>query len=258
MVEATLPEIMVVATAREIKDKEIVLVGAGLPMIASALAKKTHAPNAILTIELGIVDYSFEVLTRPGMAFGGPMMGNARMICGMSDVLGTILQGGYVDVGVVGGAQVDKYGNVNSTVIGDYFKPKTRLPGSGGANDVASSAKRFVIIMPHEKRRIVEKVDFITTPGYLDGPGAREKAGLKGGGPSCIITTMGVFRFDPETKEAYLETIYPGITIDQVRENSAYEIKMSPELREMTVTDEEIKALRELDQFNIYKLRKQT
>lgn len=241
-----LSELMVVAAAREIRDGEIVIVGTGLPILAAALAQKTHAPNSTMAMEHGAFDFKFTRAPRsivdPNLTLGAAMVGD------MLDMLGSLVQGGHADVGFLGAAQIDKYGNINTTVIGDYSKPKVRLPGSGGANDIASLAKRIIIIMRPGKEKFVEKVDYITSPGYLDGPGARERAGLRGGGPAAVITTMGVFRFDKKTKEMYIDTYHPGATIEQIKENTSFDLKVSPEVRETeTPTPEQIKILRELD-----------
>jgi len=134
----------------------------------------------------------------------------------------------YLDVGFRGGAQVDKYGNVNSTVIGDWKKPKLWLPGSGGACEMAMYCNRILIIMPHTKQHFVEKVDHITSPGYLNGPGEREKHGLKWGGPEAVISDLGIMRFDDKTKEMYVSAIFPGVTVDQIKENTGWDIKVAP------------------------------
>jgi len=165
-------------------------------------------------------------------------------------------QRGYFDMGMLGGAQVDKYGNLNSTAIfgaGSYDKPKTRLPGSGGANDIAISAKRTLIMMNQQKRRFLEKVDFVTSPGYLDGPGCREKYGYPGGGPAVIISNMAIFRFDEKTKEAYLESVHPGVSADDVRKEVSWDLKVSPDLKTTPPpTKEEADIIRTLDSLKIY------
>jgi len=161
----------------------------------------------------------------------------------------SISQAGYLDYGFLGAAQIDMYGNINTTVIGDWEHPKVRLPGSGGANDVGSLCPRTIIIMRQDKRRFVEKVDFITTPGYLDGPGARERAGLpEGTGPYRVITQLGVYGFDEETKRLKLLAVHPGVTIEDVKENSSFEI-LIPEKVETTQppTEEELRILHEID-----------
>jgi glutaconate CoA-transferase subunit B len=248
----TQEEMMVVAAAREIKDGEVVLVGVGLPLIAAVLAKRTHAPNAILVTEIGVVDARPKRL--PFAVTDPCLIPGAAMACSMFDVMGFILQGGYVDVGFLGAAQIDKYGNINTTVIGDYFRPRAYLTGSGGANDIASLAKRTVIVMRQGKQRFVERVDYITSPGYLSGYSSRKEAGLRGGGPSTVITDMGVFRFDDVTKEMYLDTYHPGVSIEEIKQNTGFDVKVSPLVRETEPpTVEEIELLRkEIDPRGIY------
>ncbi len=170
------------------------------------------------------------------------------MIGGLTDVMGMFLQGGWVDVGFLAGSQIDKYGNNNTTAIGDYAKPKSRLPGSGGANPIGALAKRVLIIALHNTRSLAEKVDFITTPGYLDGPGARERWGLPPDtGPQVIITNKAVLRFDPTTKEAYLESFHPGTSVDEVVKMTPWELKVSDNVHETEPPRaEEIRVIREI------------
>ena len=214
-------EMMIVASAREIADQELVYVGIGLPKLAAFLAKKTHAPRAILSIEAGVIDI---------ISFGNPIsLGDPKVAAGCAKCCGmfytlSLLQKGYVDLCLLGGAEVDKFGNINSTVIGDYKKPKIRLPGSGGANDFASNSKRTVIMMPHEKRRFPEKVSYITSPGFIDGPAGRKKAGLKWGGPSRVITDLAVLGFHSETKTMQLESVHPGVSVSEVMDNTGFDL----------------------------------
>jgi glutaconate CoA-transferase subunit B len=170
------------------------------------------------------------------------------MIGGLTDVMGMFLQGGWVDVGFLAGSQIDKYGNINTTAIGDYEKPKSRLPGSGGANPIGALAKRCLIIALHNTRSLAEKVDFITTPGYLDGPGARERWGLPPGtGPQVIITNKAVMRFDSETKEAYLESYHPGTSVAEVVKFTPWKLKVSHDVHETEPPrEEEIRVIREI------------
>lgn len=214
-------EMMVVAAAREIVDKEVVFLGTGRPLVAGSLAKRTHAPRARMILETGIIDFIPLVnpvsISDPGLKY------KAAKTSGVFYAV-SLLQRGYVDIGLLGGAEVDKYGNLNSTVIGNYSKPKVRLPGSGGANDFASHAKRTVILMPHEKRRFPEKVSYITSPGFIDGPGGRKKAGLKAGGPSRVITDMAVLGFSHKSKEMQLESIHPGVSVKQIMQNTGFKL----------------------------------
>jgi glutaconate CoA-transferase subunit B len=234
---------MIAAASRELKDHETVFVGIGIPQLGALLAQRTHAPNLTLIYESGVVG------TRPGrlpLSIGDPTLVSGT--CGIFSFYETfsmLLQRGFIDVGFVGGAQVDKYGNINSTVIGGYEKPTVRLPGSGGGCEIAGLSKRIVIVTPHEKRRLVEKVDFITSPGFLEGSDARKRFGLSGG-PSGVITTMGVLRFDQQTKEMYLANYHPGLTLDQVRQNTGWDLKISPHVKETDPpTLDEVRILRE-------------
>jgi len=249
----TLQELLISAAAREIKDNEIVFVGVGIPCLGALVAKLTHAPNVVLAVESGCI---------------GPipyrlMLGIGDNSCGENAISTTSLwrafsdqQRGYFDLGMLGGAQVDKYGNLNSTAIfgeGDYKHPRVRLPGSGGANDIASSAKRTLIMMTQQKRRFLEKVDFITSPGYLEGPGSREKYEYTGGGPAVIISNMAIFRFDEETKEAYLDSVHPGIDVEDVKKEVSWDLKISPDLKTTpTPTKEEVNIIHILDGLKIY------
>jgi len=249
----TLQELLVAAAGREIRDREVVFVGVGIPCLGALVAKLTHAPNVILAVESGCIGPTPYRL----------MLGIGDNACGENAICVTSLwrafsdqQRGYFDMGMLGGAQVDKYGNLNSTAIfgaGSYEKPKTRLPGSGGANDIAISAKRTLIMMNQQKRRFLEKVDFITSPGYLGGPGCREKYGYPGGGPAVIISNMAIFRFDEETKEAYLDSVHPGVTAEAVKKEVSWDLKVSPDLKTTPPpTKEEADIIRTLDSLKIY------
>ena len=240
------PELMACCGAREIRDRDLVIVGTGFPTMAANIAKYTHAPNAMMMQESGVYDAR---PARPALSVGDPCLNpGAAMIGGLVDIMGSFLQAGYVDVGFLSGSQVDKYGNINTTVIGDYENPRSRLPGSGGANPIGSLAKRILIIALHDKRRLAEKVDFITTPGYIDGPGAREKWGLPAdSGPEVIITNKAVLRFDRETKEPYLETYHPDSSVDEVMENTPWDLKVADDVHETeTPTAEELRVIREV------------
>jgi len=240
----TTQELMVSAAAREIKDGEVVFVGIGLPVLATMLAQRTHAPNIVMIYEAGVVGAN---PARLALSIGDPtLFSGSLMALDFHDIFAMFLQKGLCDVSFMSGSQIDKYGNINSTVIGDYEKPKVRLPGSGGAYDLGAHAKKTLIIAPHEKRRLVEKIDFITTVGYLTGHDSRQKIGIRGGGPSAAITTLGVLRFEKETKEMYLDTYHPGITVQQVKDNTGWDLKISPDVHETELpTEEQIRLLRE-------------
>jgi len=208
-----------------LEDKKSVLVGTGLPIIASMLAQKTHAPSLLIVFEAGSIGPQLREL--PISVGESRSFYKAIAASSMHDVM-SLSQAGYVDYGFLGGAQMDVHGNINTTVIGDHDRPKARLPGSGGANDVGSFAQRLIIIIANQsKRTFVNKLDFLTTPGYLDGPGAREKAGLpRGTGPYRVVTQLGIYGFDDETKTLELVSAHPGVSVDEIRENSACEIRV--------------------------------
>jgi glutaconate CoA-transferase subunit B len=233
-------ELMVSMAAKEIEDGDVVFVGMRLPLLAFILAKKTHAPRAIGLFENGVLR---EVpATGPIVTMGDPPnIHQATMCCDMLTVMG-FLQQGRVDVGFVGGAEVDRFGNLNTTRI-SLPQGFVRLPGSGGGGDIASLAQKLLIIMPHEKRRFVKKVSYITSPGYGEGGSWRLEQGLFRGGPSAIITTLGIFRFHPETKEAFLSQIHPGTTVTQVKEETGWDLQTAqlvtkthpPSARDLTI-----------------------
>jgi len=239
----TLMELMAVAAAREIKDREIVFAGTGLPMLGAMLAQHTNAPNCVIVFEAGAVDCKLSHLP---MSVGDPRtMRFASTATGLFDVFSTVLQRGFIDVGFLGGAQVDMYGNINTTCIGDYHQPKVRFPGSGGSGDIACLSKRTIIIATHEKRRFPEHCDYITSPGWIGGPQGRKRAGLLWGGPSAVITTLGVLRFDEQTKRAYLSSYHRGVTPRQVQENTGFELDVSRAKETRPPTALEIRVLRD-------------
>src|SRR5512136_1035210 len=214
----TLTELMAVTAAREIQDGEVVFAGTGLPMLGAMLAQRTHAPRCCIIFQAGTVACQLAHLP---MSVGDPRaMRQAAMAAGLIEVFAYILQRGRVDVGFLSGAQIDRYGNINSTSIGaDPRRPTVRFSGSGGACDIACLANRTIIIAKHEKRRFPEKVDYITSPGWLEGGDSRARAGLARGGPSAVVTTMGVMRFRPETRRIYLASYHPGLSAEKLSEN---------------------------------------
>lgn len=223
----TLPQLMVTAAAREIADGEVVFVGMRLPLLGFLLAKSTHAPNAIGVYELGIVRDT--LAPEPILTMGDlPNLYRAQWLADTADMMGLLQQGG-VDVSFIGGAQVDRFGNLNTSYIGGAQKVETRLPGSGGACDLASLAQRHIIIMTHEKRRFVPCVDYITSPGFGDGAGWRQKVGLPRGGPATVITTMGMLRFDPKSKEMILVSVHRGVTVGEILANTGWPLRVADE-----------------------------
>jgi glutaconate CoA-transferase subunit B len=239
----TLQELQIVSAAREIKNGECVIIGTGLPLLAAILAQRTHAPNMIAVYESGAIDA--KPLITPLSVSEACLVPGSAMVGGLIDGLGMV-HAGNIDVGFLGGAQIDRYGNLNSHVIGSYKKPRVRLAGSGGANDIGSCCKRTIIMMPHSKRRFVEKVDFISTPGYLLGGNEREKMGFPGKGPSVVISSMGVLRFHPKTKEIFVESLHPGVTIDMIKEETAWDLKIADNVEHTPEPSvEQVRILRE-------------
>lgn len=233
---------MVCAASREIRNYDIVFLGIGLPVVAGLLAQRTHAPDAQLLFESGVVGAK---PSRSALTMGDPALASgAAMITDFYDLFALFLQRGLIDVGFLGAAQIDKRGNLNTTVVGRYQSPTVRLPGSGGACEVAALSERLIVIMRQEKRRFVEKVDFVTSAGFPNGRN-RVKDGLRGGGPDVVISTMGVYRFDEEG-EMYLDTYHPSFTIDQIKEDTGWKLRVSSKIRPTPPpTREEVKLLRE-------------
>jgi glutaconate CoA-transferase, subunit B len=244
-------ELMVVNSARLLQDGDVVFVGVGLPNLACNLAQHTHAPNLQMIYEAGVIG------ARPArlpLSIGDPtLVSGAASVCSMYDIFTFYLQRGNVDVGFLGGAQIDKYGNINATVIGDYAHPKTRLPGSGGSREIAAWANRCYIITPHQKRRFPEKVDFITSAGFLGGNGEREKLNLRGKGPQAVVTDIGILQPNGNG-ELILTALHPGRTAEEAILNTGWTLQCQ---KCDTVTEppskEEIRILREdLDPEGIY------
>jgi len=248
-----LTELMVVRCAKEILDGEVVFAGVGLPLVVVSFAMATHAPNMVLFTEGG----SIRATAPPGLAItvdDPALFTNADATFGMLATM-AFLQRGEVDVAFIGGAQIDKYGNINSTGVGSWKSPGTftYFAGSGGANDMATSGKRVIAIMPQDPKKFVDKVDYLTAPGYLDGPGARERLGMIGGGPSVVVSTMAVYRFDEHTKEMYLAEYFPGQSVEKVRANCSFDLKVAPDVRETELpTEEDIVLLRNIDPTGFY------
>ncbi|RLD06051.1 MAG: 3-oxoacid CoA-transferase [Chloroflexota bacterium] len=237
-------ELLICTASRLMEDDTTAFIGTGIPMLAAALAQKRHAPNLISIFEFGGTGAVLEDLP---LAVGERRtFHKALAASGITDIV-EAAQRGFVDYGFLGGAQIDPYGNLNSTVIGDHDHPKVRLPGSGGGNDVGSHCWQTIAIMRHDKRRFIEKVDFITTPGYLTGPGAREKAGLPPGtGPYRVVTTLAVMGYHPESKRMMLLATQPGISVEKVIENTGFELLLADDIKENSPpSEEELSILRE-------------
>ena len=243
-------ELMICLASRILEDGSTVVVGTGAPCAATILAQKTHSPNLTILFEAGGVGPILP--TMPISVGDSRTFARAIMASSMSDVMESC-QRGLIDYCFLGGAQIDQYGNINSTVIGSFEKPKVRFPGSGGANDLASLCWRTLMITPHDQRRFVDKLDFLTTPGYLTGENAREAAGLPPGtGPYKVITNLCVMGFDEKTKRMKVESVHPGVTREQIVENTSFElmwadqvkVSLEPEEQELRILREEVDPLR--------------
>ena len=242
-----LTELLACVAAGLLDSGSSVFVGTGLPLVAGMLAQRTHAPGLLIIFEAGGIGPKVPAL--PISVGDSRTYYKASAASSMHDVM-SASQAGYVDYGFLGGAAIDCYGNVNTTVIGDWEHPKARLPGSGGASDVGSFCWRTIYLLRQQSpRTFVKKLDFITTPGYLDGPGARERAGLpSGNGPYRVITQLGVYGFDEATKRLELLFLHPGVSVEQVQEASEFEILIPAVIGTSPVpTEEQLRILREID-----------
>jgi glutaconate CoA-transferase subunit B len=216
-------ELLTIHTCRLMAGTKTVFAGVGIPLVASIMAKATHTPELVIVVEGGSIDPR----VRPGwlpistnemrLAYG------AQMLAGITDIF-LLAQRGFLDLGIIGGAQIDRFGNVNTTVVGPYERPSLRLPGSGGANDIASLCRRIMLVTMHERRRFVPAVDFITSPGYLAGGDTRRAAGLIFGELARVVTNLGLFGFDPATKAMRVEALHPRVTLEDVRVNTGFEV----------------------------------
>ncbi len=243
--EYSTQELMIIASAREIRDGEVVFVGMRLPIAAFGVARLTHAPNCVGLFECGLARYApaDDMLHTMG---DPPNQLNGAWATGLVQVMGQ-LQAGRVDAGFIGGAEIDKFGNINTSYIGDHGKPKVKLPGSGGAADIAAMSGRLLAIINHEKRRLVERVDYVTSPGYLAGGGARAKLGLAGG-PAAVITDRAILRPYGDDFELHLASVHPGHDQKEVRENTGWDLKSLPGVKETPPpTAAEMDALHRVD-----------
>jgi glutaconate CoA-transferase subunit B len=221
-VDWTPSEMMVVAAARELRDGEVVFVGIGLPNLACNLARLTHAPNLVMIYESGVIGARPERLP---LSIGDPtLVAGSLMVCGMADVFQMLLQGGRIEVGFLGGAQIDRFGNINTTVVGDYSHPRVRLPGSGGAPEIAIHAKRTLVITRLDRRAFPERVDFITSPGHRSRGRTRAELGMPGAGPVRVITDRGTLAANPDSGELELESIYSGSSVEDIRAGVGWDL----------------------------------
>jgi glutaconate CoA-transferase subunit B len=236
-------ELMTVNAARLLRDGDVVFVGVGLPNLACNLARRTHAPNLTMIYEAGVVGAQ---PARLPLSIGDPtLVTGSASVCSMFEIFAFYLQRGLIDVGFLGGAQIDRFGNVNATVIGDYAAPKVRLPGSGGSAEIAAWANRTYLLTPHQKRRFPARCDFITGAGFLSGRASRQATGVRGGGPQAVVTDLGMLEPDADG-EMILTALHPGRTVEQARANTGWPLKVAEHLR---TTDppsaDELRLLRE-------------
>lgn len=243
-------ELMTVNAARLLRDSDAVFVGVGLPNLACNLARRTHAPNLVMIYEAGVIGAQ---PARLPLSIGDPtLVSGALSVCSMYEIFAYYLQHGLVSVGFMGGAQIDRYGNVNATVIGDYFHPKVRLPGSGGSMEIAAWADRCYFLTPHQKRRFPERCDFRTSAGFLDGRASRQAFHLRGTGPAAVVTDLGLLEPD-ENGELVLAAVHPGVDPQQARQNTGWDLQISSTLRTTSSpTREELAILRAFDPDRIY------
>jgi acyl CoA:acetate/3-ketoacid CoA transferase beta subunit len=242
----TRTELLVTVASSLLEDGKSAILGTGLPLLAGLLAQKTHAPNLLLIFEAG--GFGAQVPQLPISVGDSRTFYRANQASSMHDVMSSG-QAGHIDYGFLGAAQIDRYGNLNTTVLGPHDLPNVRLPGSGGAADIGSFAWRTIVIMQQDERRFVRKLDFLTTPGYLDGPGARERAGLpRGTGPHRVITQLGLYDFDPVSCRMRLCAVHPGVTAEEALGASSFELLRAPEMAVSTPpTHEQLRIMRELD-----------
>ena len=226
----TADEMMTVAAARQLRNGTVCFVGIGLPSEAANLARALHAPGCVLIHESGCIGAKPSVL--PRSIGDGELADTADDVVSVPEIFNYWLQGGRIDVGFLGAAQIDRFGNLNTTIIGPYGQPKVRLPGAGGAPEIASSAKEVIVVLRHSRRAFVEQVDFVSSAGYLWGKGAREQLGLLGAGPTVVITDLGVLTPDPETRELTLASVHPGKSVADARAATGWELRVADQLSE--------------------------
>src|SRR5579883_1739885 len=247
MPEYTSDEMMTVASARMIRNGAVLFVGIGLPSAAANLARLTHAPDTVLIYESGTIGAKPPVL--PLSIGDGELSETADAVVSIPEIFAYWLQGGRIDLGFLGAAQIDRFANINTTVIGDYRKPSTRLPGAGGAPEIAASCKEVLITLRHNKRAFVNKLDFLTSSGHMEGGDSRARMKLPGKGPAAVITDLGILTPDPVTRELTLTSLHPGVTAEKVVENTGWPLKVAPQLSTTAApTENELRTLRDLNE----------
>lgn len=237
-------EVMIVASARQLAGERVCFVGVGLPNIACNLARRTVSPDLELVYESGVFG---SVPARLPLSIGDPtLVTGATAVTSMFELFAYYLQAGLVDVGFLQGSQIDRFGNINTTVIGEYGRPKVRLPGSGGACEIAINARRVFVMMPQRVRSFVERIDFRTSPGHSGDPDHDRSRGWLGAGPVVAVTDLGIYRFDGETGEMVLTSLHPGVPLEKVREETGWNLRVADDLSETPApTEEELRLIRE-------------
>jgi glutaconate CoA-transferase subunit B len=240
-------ELLAVMAARRLQDGMAVFAGVGLPLLAAVLARTSHAPGLQIVVEGGVLDPEMLPGRLPISTNEMRVAHRASMLMGITDTF-LYAQRGYLDLGFIGGAQVDRFGNVNSSIIGPMDRPRVRLPGSGGGNDIASLCREVIVVTMHEPRRFVPRVDFVTSPGWLAGADSRRQAGLHFGGASGVITNLALLGFDPTERSMRVEALHPGVTLEQVRAATGFPLGVAPEVvRTQPPSPAELGLLRSLD-----------
>lgn len=236
-------EMMALTAGRFVSDGDIIFAGTGVAILAATTAKHIYAPKAVIFFETGGID---PALTEIPMAVADlRAMSGTCLNSGLIEAFAIVGHRRLRTIAFLGAAQIDQYGNLNTTMIGDYHRPEKRFPGSGGAADAASLASGFIAFMKHEKKRFVEKLDYLTSVGWYRGKDTRQKLGLKRGGPIAVVTNLGVMKFDPDTKAMYLAEYFPGVTVEQIRENTGFVLDTSKAQETKAPTDNELRILRE-------------
>jgi len=247
----TASELLAVISARLLGDGQVVFAGVGIPLLAATLAQRVHAPGLTILFEGGTIGAFVEPGKLPPSTNEQRCTRRANMVLSSTDVL-LLLQRGYVDIGFMGGAQIDQFGNLNSSFIGDPRRPTSRLPGTGGGNDIASLTQ-MIVAMRHEKRRFVKAVDFVTSPGFLTGDNSRHDAGLIAGGMYRVVTDLSMLGFDEGSKRMKLLALHPGVTVEQVQQNTGFELLVAPDLPTTDPpAEDELAVLRHLDPDRVY------
>jgi glutaconate CoA-transferase subunit B len=247
----TAAELLTILSARELRNGQVVFAGVGIPLLAATLAQRLDCPGLTILFEGGVIGAFIEPGKLPPSTNDQRCTKRANMVLGSAEVL-LLLQRGYVDVGFMGGAQIDQFGNLNSSFIGDPAKPKTRLPGTGGGNDISSLAQ-MIVAMKHEKRRFVEHVDFITSPGWIEGNDTRRERGLPSGGMHRVVTDLALFGFDERTRRMKVLELNPGVASEQVQDNTGFPLEFADDLSTTAPpTAKELAVLRELDPERLY------